>query len=432
MKKFVLFVFALLPGYLFADIDLEVNKGVNGAWPVGVESFVWQGQSSEAPVNIAQVVTDDLTNVGQFDVVNAKNMTQQNLNFWQGQKVNAVLTGEIDAQGADQYQVKYTLTNVYKNPDLQNQNNTAVFGVDSGTVLAEGQFLVNKAQLRQTAHRISNQIYQKLTGEPGVFMTHLAFVSVRTLDDGRVQYQLMTSDYDGQNAKVIYNSKEPIVTPAWSPGGKSLAFVAYRRGRPAIYLYTLQNAALNLLTSFQHPSFSPRFSLDGSSLFLSQGKGDAVNLAEINLKSGRLNTLTQSSAVITNPVPASSGQMYVTSTEAGSSQVYQFNRQNQSLNRVSFSGDANMAPDFANGVLVYLQKLGDQYQIMKLDQDSVIGVSPKGDVHSPSLSPKGLMMVYSMTVNGERRLILSTLNSAHQVLLPELGGDLRYPAWSRS
>ncbi|PIQ43721.1 MAG: hypothetical protein COV52_01420 [Gammaproteobacteria bacterium CG11_big_fil_rev_8_21_14_0_20_46_22] len=430
MKRYWIVLLCCLPVVALADVSLQVTKGVHGALPIGVEHFVAQGSVKTG--DLSSIIADDLENSGQFDVMRVDGKAPATDIFWQQEKVNAVLRGQVSAQGNNQYQVEYVLTAAYTNPSEKAQDNQAAFGVDSGTVLAEGQFLVSQADLRTTAHRISNQIYQKLLGEKGPFLSRLAFVSVKHLDGNRVQFQLMVSDYDGQNASIVYTSPEPILTPAWSPDGSSLVFVAYNLGRSAVYLDDLKNKSLRVLTQFPGVNIAPRFSADGKTVYMSLAREAGVNIYALNLASGALAAVTQGLSVKTSAVPLNAQSFYLTSTSGGSPQVYRCNSATQAFSRVSFDGDATMAPDYRAGTLVYLQRNGSDYQIMRFKGGESESVSAKGQIFPGTLSPNAHMMVYGRMINGQRRLVLTSLDSAHQVLLPALDGDLRYPVWSWS
>lgn len=428
MRRYWILLLCCLPVLALADVNLQVTKGVHGALPIGVEHFVVQG--SAKATDLSSIVADDLENSGQFDVMRADGKTATTDAFWQQEKVDAVLRGQVNAQGNNQYQVQYVLTATYANPGEKAQDNQVAFGVDSGTVLAEGQFLVSQADLRTTAHRISNQIYQKLLGEKGPFLSRLAFVSVKHLQGDQVQFQLMVSDYDGQNASVVYTSPEPILTPAWSPGGGHLAFVAYNLGRSAVYLDDLKNKSLRVLTQFPGVNIAPRFSGDGKTLYVSLARDAGVNVYALNLASGALTPLTKGLSITTSAVPVNAQSFYLSSTSGGAPQVYAYNSATRVFSRVSFNGDATMAPDYRAGTLVYLQQNGSDYQIMRLKGNETESVSAKGQIFPGTLSPNAHMMIYGRMVNGQRRLVLASLNSARQVLLPALDGDVRYPAWS--
>lgn len=435
MKRLsVLCILILAPLYTQAALSLEVTKGIKGTVPIAVYPFIWQGQGKAVPVKLAAVITADLQNSGKFQVFTnvaaPQTVGQIDLSAWRQRKVNAVLTGEIDAQGNGQYQVHYQLKNVYKMPGQTSQSNKAVFGVDSGTVLAESQFQISGKDLRKTAHQISNQIFSDLIGEPGVFTTHLTFVNVQNLNS-RLQYQLMLSDYDGYNPVMIYSSPKPLLTPAWSPDSSQIAFVAFKQGRAVVYLYTIQSKTLRVITNFAGLNSAPAFSADGGSLYLSLSKSGGVNIFKVDLQSGHMTQITHGLAISTSPTFSADGKiMYFVSTRGGNAQVYDKNLKDGVGLRLSFAGEQNLRPVSAANTLVYLQKQGDNYQEVIHKKTGDKPITAKGLVFPGTLAPDASMLVYPMMYQGQRRLILTTLSSGQQMFLPSSGNDLRYPAWS--
>jgi len=430
------FIFCLMMPILSkAALNLEVTKGVKGLTPIGVTPFDWQGAQKTPPVDFEKLITQDLQNSGKFSIVFGNNQLkngQPELTRWQQKKVNALLTGSFQDQGNNQYQVQYTLTNVYKNPGSQEMNNSAVFGVDSGAVLAQQHFLVTKDQLRKTAHKIANQVYQKLTGKPGVFLTKLAYVLVTSGPGGRPFYHLVVSDYDGSAPQIVLSSYEPILSPAWSPDARSLAYVAYQNNQAAVYVTNLKSGQRRSIASYAGVDAAPAFSPDGQSLVVALSKDGGVNLYKVNLQSGALTALTNNLSENTSPVFSSDGKaLYFTSTQGGEPQIYQFDLSQGAQSRVSFSGIANMDPTAQAGVLAYLQQVNKGiYQVVVNQNGNTIPVSGKGFVYSPTLSPDASMLVYSIYTNGEQRLVLETLSLGQQQLLPGESGAMRYPAWS--
>lgn len=430
----VLIMVLIFPLYACATVSLKVNKGVKGAVPLAVYPFIWQGQQKKAPIDMASVVANDLQNSGKFQIFSnpapPQAVGQVNLAAWRERKVNAVLSGQLSAEGNGQYQVHFQLINVFKQPGEQSQTSNAVFGVDSGTVLAEGEFQIQTKNLRQTAHQISNQIFQKLIGIDGVFTTHLAYVQIKKVNN-RLQYQLMTADYDGFNPQMIYSSPQPILTPTWSPDGSQVAFVAYQNGHTSVYIDTLSDKSLRLVSNVNGLNSAPQFGPEGKNLFVSLSKGRGINIFEINLQTGKLTQITHGLAISTSPALSADGKtLYFTSTRGGSAQIYDKNLKSRVGVRLSFSGDENMSPVISNNVIVYLQRQGKNYQEVMQTQNGVLPISAKGLVYPGSLSPAALMLVYPMIYQGQRHFLLTTLASGQQHFLP-IVGDVRYPAWSQ-
>jgi TolB protein len=432
----------ILAGSLFfffcqahAALNLEITKGIKGTIPIAITPFKWQGTQTKAPENISQIITNDLRNSARFRLLleTSHNLPDGKIDlpYWQHKKVNALLSGSIQNQGNDQYQIHYVLTNVFQNPKTAEMKNDAVFGTKTGTTLSEQQFFSTKQTLRHTAHLIANQIFQILTGQPGIFTTHLAFVSTGKDIAQKTQYKLMLSDYDGHHVQTLLRSSTPIITPAFSPNAHRLAYVRFQDRQPSIDIINLQTGQKQQIIRSPGVNSAPAFSPDGKKLAVALSGHGGINLYEINLTSGEKTPITHNLSINTSPVYSSDGRsLYFTSTRGAHPQIYQYNLATHHTIRLTYYGQANMKPAVVGHHLVYLQKRGQHYQLMLYKNGQETPISATGITYPASIAPNGSMLVYSLLSANQRRLVLANLLTGQQSLLPQNTGDPRYVTWS--
>ncbi len=437
-----------LPSLCQAALDLELTKGVKARVPIAVVPFSQQGVAVKPPVDVSQVITADLRYSGQFRLPSEQAMTQRpyqvsqvKFNYWRSLGVSAILIGQVQSQGEGQYLVSATLVNLFKNkkPTVPQTAQSAAYDPANNPVLFHVTFTVNKAQLRQVAHRIANRVYQDLLGLPGYFTTRLAYVGVTQQPiKGLERYNLMLADYDGYDAYPLLSSNQPLAAPSWSPDGKYLAYVSYENGgQPAVYQIDVKTKQRKLLAEFPGGvNDKPVWSPNGKQLALVLAKTGVPKIYLLNLTSGKLTQLTHGWSVDTDPAWMPDGKSLVfVSNRSGSPQLYQLNLTSDKAKLVTYNGGYNASPNVAsNGeVIALLHGAGGQYNIallnLKLGQFELL--TSNGLAHSPSFSPLGNLVVYSTYLAGHENLAMVSSDGSVQFDLPNpLGLDQRQPAWS--
>ena len=405
-----------------ATLDIEITSGVSAASPIAVVPFSFDGQGA-APVDVAGVIGADLTRSGRFKAIDPKDMLSKptqasaiNFNDWQVIKVNDLVIGRIKTVGAG-YSVEYQVFNPYTRQQIM--------GFSVATTAA---------RLRYTAHFISDSIYQKLTGQRGVFTTHIAYVEVGAGE----RYSLIVADADGYGAQaIIPNAPEPLMSPAWSPDGSQLAYVSFEGIQPAIFMQTLATGQRTLLSKQAGVNGAPSFSPDGKSLALTLStKPGNQNIYVMDLATKKLKRITNSEATDTEASWSPDGKsVYFTSDRGGSPQIYKASVDGGEAQRITFDGNynanAHVSPDGKSLVLVHREDSHLHIAVMDL-ASGTLQVLTDGDLDkSPSFAPNGSVIIYQSEYNDRGVLQMVSVDGQVRERLSERQGgvDVHEPVW---
>ncbi len=415
----VLFGFNVSIGH--AALTIEITEGVESAVPVAVVPFASQG----APLDISAVVKADLERSGYFKMMGEQGMpgrpsTAAEVNFkdWQAAGQNYLVIGQVNGAGGDQYNIQFQLLDVYKSGQLLGYRMNS-----------------SSADLRRTAHHISDLIFEKLTGKKGVFSGRIAYIT--TINQGNKQqtYQLQIADADGFNPQTVASSVEPLMSPAWSPDGKKMAYVSFERKSAAIYVQTLATGARTRVAEFPGINGAPAWSPDGTRLALTLSKDGSPDIYVLNLLTHSLTKLTKSFAIDTEPAWSPDGNNIVfTSDRGGKPQIYMVPSQGGQEKRLTFSGDYNARASFSpdGKSLVMVQGNGNDYRIAVMDMATrsinVLTGGPSDE--SPSFAPNGSMILYASKKGGTGFLSAVSIDGKMQQKLVFNSGEVREPAWA--
>lgn len=425
----------------WAILHLTLTQGVDSAIPLAVVAFA---APTPAPsVDVSAVVTNDLYNSGRFKAspTDSKKQTPHSVKemdyaYWQQQGVNYVVVGSVQAVNNQQYQVSFALIDVYKDHG-QVGANPQVAGQTQ--VLLNENFTVPANRLRSLAHHISDMIYQQITGDKGVFSTKLAYVLVQHPTDKPSSYRLMISDYDGFNPQPILISKEPIMSPAWAPDGKQLAYVSFEKRLPAIFISHITTGKRRLISDFAGINGAPAFAPDGTQLAIVLSKTGQPNIFVANLATGKLQQVTRDYAISTEPSWSLDGKsLLFTSDRGGSPQVYLINLATGKSQRMTFSGNYNAQASFTpDGNSILLLHRGDDTDgrfavaLQDLATNVIQVLTTTGNAQSPSMAPNGSMIVYTLQQSGQKdELAMVSSDGRVKLTLPSEEGDVREPTWS--
>jgi len=423
--RYILLGIVLVVGSAQAADPLVISSGSDRAIPIAIVPFGWQG-GQPLPEDIASIVSDDMRNSGVFSPIPRQNLLSQPTQAsevifrdWKALGASYVMVGSIVPNGG-KLQVQYALFNVATEQQVMTGN------VSGST-----------DQLRDMAHFISDQAYEKLTGVKGAFSTRILYVTTERFGANNSRYTLQRADYDGARAVTLLQSREPILSPRFSPDGKRVAYVSFEQKRPRIFLQYIDTGRREQLTNFEGLNGAPAFSPDGNRLALVLSKDGNPEIYVMDLNSRALRRLTNDSAIDTEPFWGKDGQtIYFTSDRSGKPQIYKMSSNGGGAERVTFVGNYNANPklsaDEKTLVMVHRQEGFTNFQIGAQDlQRGTVRVLSSGTLNdSPTIAPNGTMLIYATRQQDRGVLMLVSINGRVRITIPTAQGDASEPSWS--
>ena len=424
-------------------LDLELTKGVKTKMPLTVLPFTWVGQKASPPLKIAAVVRNDLLNSGRFDLRLPKKtfkapkaLADVDFAFWRNQKVNALLIGQLQSQGRDQYQLHYVLVDLFRKQDQLTPKSAdlAALNPDNNPVIAKGTMTVSATDLRKSAHIIANKVYHAMLGEPGFFLRKIAYIQ-KQAGAGDRAFQLVLADYDGFNANTILMGANPIMSPSFSKDGKRLAYVSFESKTPSIYIQNLKDHSRQLIAHYPGVNGAPAFSPDGKTLALALSKNGATNLYLLNLQSKQLTQLTRDWSTDTSPAFSPDGKsLAFASDRSGTLGLYQLDIATQKTTPLTnafglYNSDPVYTPDGEQ--LIFTHLVDGAYHIASLDlasQEFHELTSGLND-QSPTISPNGYLVLYTSDSHRGITLKQTSIEGDLNHGLPVKSGSVSQPAW---
>jgi TolB protein len=417
MKK-VLLATLLLACALAARAQLTIDITTSGGRQIPVAILPFAGEANQ-PQPVSPVVSADLGRTGLFRLVNAVGVSPlptepSEVNFvdWQSRSAEALVIGKIEPQADGRVEVRFRLFDVAKQAQL-----------------ASFSYVVAPAQLRATAHRIADVIYEKLTGEKGVFSTKITYVVKRG-----TRYELQVSDADGANAQTVLASNEPIISPAWSPDASRIAYVSFDQKKPVVVVQNLAQGTTRVIANFRGNNSAPAWSPDGSTLAVTLTRDDIAQIYLIGANGGEPRRLTTTPAIDTEPSFSPDGKWIAfTSDRGGSPQVYRMPVEGGAAQRLTFEGTYNVRPRYSpdGKTIAFVQRDAGRYRIAVLELSTgQVTVLTDGTLDdSPSFAPNGKIILYEASVGGRGQLAAVSSDGRVRQRLVSSAGDVRDPAW---
>ncbi len=422
--RLIVLLLALVGAEANAELVIDV-QGVAQPTPVAIVPFGWEGSAPTMPLDVAAVITKDLQRSGRFAPIAERDMLQKptdgsDVDFqdWGFVGVEAVVVGKIVQTGANAYTLQFQLFDVFGRRQLVGYRMPA-----------------SRSTMRGAAHRAADMIYEKLTGIKGVFGTKVVYVTAEQQSDGRL-YSLIVSDQDGENENKIMESTDPIMSPAWSPDSRQLAYVSFEGSKSSIFVQTLRSGNRFQVSNQPGINGAPSFSPDGRKLVVTLGGVNGnLDIYVLDITSRRTRRLTTHRAIDTEGTWSPDGQsIYFTSDRSGGPQVYRISADGGTPERITFEGSYNarprLSPDGTRLAMVHNDRGNFRIAVMNLERGDLLILSSGRQDESPSFAPNSDILIYA-TREG-RDGVLETV-SADGLIRQKMAsgrGDVREPVWS--
>jgi TolB protein len=398
----------------FAQFRVEVSGVGLTQMPIAVAAFRGDEQ---APQKVGSIVQADLQRSGQFRLVEASDVaydesTRPDVALWRQKGADSLVTGSIARLADGRFDVRFRLWDVVKGQDVGGQS-----------------YVVQQADLRLVAHRVADFVYERLTGDKGIFSTRIAYVT-----KAAQRYNLWVADADGENAQSALASPEPIISPAWSPSGGQLAYVSFESRKPVVYVHEVATGKRRLIANFKGSNSAPAWAPDGRSLAVTLSRDGSSQLYNLDANGGEPRRLTQSGSIDTEPAYSPDGRhIYFVSDRGGAPQIYRMAPSGAGVERVTFVGNYNISPALSpdGRWLAYISRVGGAFKLhlMELASGTVTAITDTTTDESPSFAPNSRLIVFATHQQGKEALMTTTLDGKIKARLAGQGGDIREPDW---
>ena len=416
---FIALVLLLTAANASAVLKIDITEGVEGAMPIAVVPFQWSGVVRLADADVSAIITSDLARSGKFSPLPEKDMlskpvTPEQIDFktWRISGVDHLVIGGVQLQKDGSFKVQFRLFDVLK-----------------GQQALGYSFPADKQSLRYVAHRISDYIIEQVTGLGPAFDSRIAYVTSSRTPDKKIEYRLQVADTDGFNSQTLLTSKQPIMSPVWSPDSSSIAYVSFEQTRAEVYIHDIRTGKREKVSSYEGINGAPAWSPDGKKLALTLSKDGNPDIYVLTIQTKQLLRVTDHWGIDTEAAWMPDGRSLVfTSSRSGKPQLYQVELSDTARpKRLTFEGDynanASISPDGKAISFVRGDEGGFRIAVMypetRLLQDE-----------SPEFAPNGSMVLYASLVNGRGVLAAVSTDGRHKQRLVLSEGEVREPSWA--
>ena len=421
MKKIIMILAISICSLLQAEVEFHIIGGNTSAVPIAILPFVNNSQST----NLAKVVSDDLMLSGHFRALEKeqliefpKHASQIKYSTWKMLKADYLTIGSIQATAPGRFEIHVKLFSV----------------ADKKQVLSL-ILPVLQGDLRSGGHYIADKIYEEITGIKGIFSTKIAYVTATKIADG-IEYQLLVADADGKNSQALVTSKQPLLSPKWSPRGNKLVYVSFEKGNSAIYIQDLSTGGRELMSSYRGINSGPSFSPDGKKLALTLSKSGNAEIYTMDIYTKEIQQITNSWSIDTgaNWSPDSKSLVF-TSDRGGKPNLYQVDLATLNTKRLTFEGDYNAGGSYSpdGEYISFVQGNKNDYRIaLRHNKSETIQQISSGPLdETPTFAPNNNMILYATkNKKGQGILISTSVDGTTRNELLVSNGHIREPAWS--
>jgi TolB protein len=418
MKRYFLKLLALVGLAVtmpLSQAQLKVDISGIGAnqIPISIANFADESVAGQA---ISAIIRADLQRSGMFKLIDTSETLSEtapvNLNSWKAKGADALVTGSAIKHSDERIELRYKLSDTVRTVDLAAHN-----------ISTQPQFI------RMAAHKIADDIFEKLTGIRGAFATRITYVS-----RSAGEYKLEVADSDGENFFTALRSTEPIISPTWSPDGTKLAYVSFESKKPVIYVQDLANRRRIVAANFKGSNSAPAWSPDGKKLAIALSREGLTQIYLINEDGSDVKKLTRSNGIDTEPCFSPDGQsIYFTSDRSGGPQIYRMNLDGADLRRLTYGGNYNISPSVSpdGKMLAYISRREGKFQLHILDMTTSQEqrLSDTSHDESPSFAPNSRYILYATEAAGRGALTVVSIDGSAKYTLSARASSVREPSW---
>lgn len=428
MRKLLLAI-VLIPALLLGDaanaaLEIVITDGIKRR-PIAIVPFGWEGNTPGMPTEVSEIISNDLYRSGRFAPLPEDDMLQKptsgaevDFDDWAILDVEAVVVGRVMQTGDNAYSVQFQLFDTFGRKQLIGYRMPA-----------------SRGTMRRVAHRLADMIYEELTGIEGVFDTKVTYVTAEERGDGKL-YSLIVADQDGHNEHTIMESTDPIMSPAWSPDSRRIAYVSFENNRSSIFIQTLRTGNRIQVSSRAGVNGAPAFSPDGRKLVVTLSDADGnLDIYTLDINSRETRRITTHRAIDTEGSWSPDGRyIYFTSDRSGGPQIYRVSANGGSAERVTFEGSYNarprMSPDGKRLAMVHLVNGNYRIAVMDVARKDLLVLSAGNQDESPSFAPNSDTLIYATRTARNGVLESVTADGLIRQRLASGDGDVREPVWS--